>query len=58
MRFARLLLPADEGLALYAVQRRDREQAVAAMQELRALFDATHPARRRVARGPFGGAGC
>lgn len=43
VRFARILLPGDELLALYAVQRWDREQAVVAMRGLRALFAATHP---------------
>jgi len=44
VRFARILLPGDELLALYAVQRWDRAEAVVAMQGLRALFAATHPA--------------
>jgi hypothetical protein len=43
VRFARLVLPGDEILALYAVQRVDRERAVATMQALRGLFAATHP---------------
>ncbi len=43
VRFARLVLPGDEALALYAVQRLDRERAVATMQGLRRLFAATHP---------------
>ena len=43
VRFARLVLPGDETLALYAVQRIDREQAVATMQGLRRLFAETHP---------------
>ena len=43
VRFARLLLPGDEALALYAVQRLDREHAVATMQGLRRLFAATRP---------------
>jgi hypothetical protein len=43
VRFARLVLPGDETLALYAVQRIDRERAVATMQGLRRLFAATHP---------------
>ena len=43
VRFARLVLPGDETLALYAVQRLDREQAVETMQGLRRLFAATHP---------------
>ena len=43
VRFARLVLPGDETLAMYAVQRFDRERAVATMRELRRLFAATHP---------------
>jgi hypothetical protein len=43
VRFARLVLPGDETLALYAVQRLDRERAVATMRDLRRLFAATHP---------------
>jgi hypothetical protein len=42
-RFARLVLPADEILAIYAVQRADRQVAVEAMRGLRALFALTHP---------------
>lgn len=41
VRFARLVLPADETLALYAVQRLDKEQAIDAMRRLRALHSAT-----------------
>lgn len=41
-RFARLRLPADETLALYAVQRMDRDDAVQTMQGLRTLFAMTH----------------
>jgi hypothetical protein len=37
-RFARLVLPGEEMLALYAVQRLDKEQAVAVMRGLRALL--------------------
>lgn len=44
VRFARLVLPGDETLAVYAVQRFDRERAVATMRDLRRLFAATHPA--------------
>jgi hypothetical protein len=40
-RFARLVLPGDEILALYAVQRIDREQAVEAMRGLRRLLSAS-----------------
>jgi hypothetical protein len=45
VRFARLVLPGDETLAIYAIQRLDGERAVAAMQRLRALFAETHHAR-------------
>jgi hypothetical protein len=44
LRFARLVLPADETLAIYAVQRIDREAAVATMQGLRRLLAASRPA--------------
>jgi hypothetical protein len=37
-RFARLVLPGDELIALYAVQRGDGERSVATMQQLRTLF--------------------
>jgi hypothetical protein len=43
VRFARLVLPGDETLALYAVQRFDGEYAISTMQGLRQLFAATHP---------------
>ena len=42
-RFARLRLPGEEILALYAVQRMDREYAVEVMRQLRELFAASHP---------------
>lgn len=42
VRFARLRLPAEESLAIYAVQRMDRDKAVETMRGLRALFAATH----------------
>jgi hypothetical protein len=45
-RFARLVLPGDELIVLYAVQRGDGERSVTVMQGLRALFAATHPAPR------------
>lgn len=45
VRFARIALGGDESLALYAVQRADRETAVATMRGLRELFAQTHPAR-------------
>jgi hypothetical protein len=41
VRFARLVLPADESFAVYAVQRLDGERAVQTMRELRALHAAT-----------------
>jgi hypothetical protein len=44
VRFARLRLPADETLAIYAVQRMDGAYAVEAMRGLRALHAATRPA--------------
>ena len=37
-RFARLVLPADETIALLAVQRADRERSVAVMRDLRELL--------------------
>jgi hypothetical protein len=37
-RFARVVLPGEEILALYAVQRLDQEQSVAVMRGLRALL--------------------
>jgi PH (Pleckstrin Homology) domain-containing protein len=40
-RFARLVLPGDELIALYAVQRADTERSVAVMRDLRALHAAT-----------------
>jgi hypothetical protein len=44
VRFARLVLPAEETLAIYAIQRLDREYAVEAMRGLRRLYARTHPA--------------
>jgi hypothetical protein len=41
VRFARLVLPADELVVLYAVQRGDGERSVEVMQGLRALFAAS-----------------
>jgi hypothetical protein len=38
LRFARVVLPGDEALAIYAVQRLDKDRAVATMEQLRALF--------------------
>lgn len=43
LRFARIVLPGEETLALYAVGRLDREQSVEVMRRLRALFALTHP---------------
>jgi hypothetical protein len=43
VRFAQLRLPGYERLAVYAVQRMDGAYAVRTMQQLRALFAATHP---------------
>jgi hypothetical protein len=43
LRFAQLVLPGEETLAIYAVQRWDKDRAVEAMEGLRALFAATHP---------------
>jgi hypothetical protein len=37
VRFARLVLPGDEYIALYAIQRGDGERSVLAMQQLRRL---------------------
>lgn len=44
VRFARIVLPGEETLAIYAVQRFDKEQAVEVMRQLRATFAVTHPA--------------
>jgi hypothetical protein len=44
VRFAQIVLPGEETLAIYAVQRWDKERAVEAMNGLRALYAATHPA--------------
>lgn len=46
VRFAQLVLPGEETLAIYAVQRWDKDRAVQAMDGLRRLFAATHPADR------------
>jgi hypothetical protein len=40
VRFARLVLPGDELIPLYAVQRGDRERSVAVMRQLRSLHAA------------------
>jgi Bacterial PH domain len=42
LRFARVVLPGGDTLALYAVQRFDRERSVAVMRGLRELFARTH----------------
>lgn len=42
--FARLILPADEAIPLYAVQRSDREHSVAVMRDLRELLAHAHRA--------------
>jgi hypothetical protein len=42
VRFARLVLPGDETVALYAVQRADRERSIAVMGGLRALHAQAH----------------
>jgi hypothetical protein len=42
VRFARLVLPGDEIIPLYAVQRGDGERSVLVMQGLRALHAAAH----------------
>lgn len=43
LRFARIVLPGEEALAIYAVQRLDKEHAVATMAALRSLWSETHP---------------
>ena len=43
VRFARIVLPGEETLAIYAVQRLDKDQAVEVMRRLRVLFATTHP---------------
>jgi hypothetical protein len=44
VRFAQVVLPGEETLAIYAIQRWDKQRAVQAMGELRALFAAVHHA--------------
>ena len=44
VRFAQIVLAGEETLAIYAVQRFDKEYAVRKMAELRALQDQVHPA--------------
>lgn len=43
VRFAQLVLPAEETLAIYAIQRMDKQYAIDAMQQLRELFAVAHP---------------
>lgn len=43
VRFARLVLPGEELIPLFAVQRGDAERSVEVMQQLRQLFAASHP---------------
>jgi Bacterial PH domain len=43
VRFARLVLPGEETLAIYAIQRTDRERSVEAMRGLRALLAENRP---------------
>jgi len=43
VRFARLVLPGDELVVLYAVQRGDGERSVEVMQGLRSLYAASRP---------------
>ena len=43
VRFAQVVLPGEETLAIYAIQRWDKDEAVKAMDGLRELFRATHP---------------
>jgi len=42
LRFARIVLPGEEALAIYAVQRLDKELAVETMAKLRELWTQTH----------------
>jgi hypothetical protein len=50
-RFGRLVLPGEEIVALYAVQRVDKERSVAVMRGLRALLAASHAASDQTERG-------
>ncbi|MGI8667832.1 MAG: PH domain-containing protein [Jatrophihabitans sp.] len=47
VRFARLVLPGDELIVLYAVQRADAERSVAVMRQLRSLHGAYRAAAGR-----------
>jgi hypothetical protein len=42
LRFARIVLPGEEALAIYAVQRFDKEKSVETMAALRSLWEQTH----------------
>lgn len=46
VRFARLVLPGEETFAIYAIARVDKQHAVEAMRELRALFATVRPTTR------------
>jgi hypothetical protein len=46
VRFARIVLPAEEAIAIYAVQRWDGQRAVVAMRGLRALLEASRAEAR------------
>jgi Bacterial PH domain len=46
VRFARIVLPAEETMAIYAVQRWDGQHAVVTMRGLRALLEASRSAAR------------
>jgi len=43
VRFARVVLPGEETLALYAIQRMDKDRAVETMRQLRELHAAVRP---------------
>ena len=43
VRFAQLVLPAEETFAIYAIQRLDKQRAVEAMRQLRELFAEVRP---------------
>lgn len=43
LRFAQLVLPGEETLAIYAIQRFDKQYAVHAMEQLRELYAVAHP---------------
>ncbi|MBV9592806.1 MAG: PH domain-containing protein [Actinobacteria bacterium] len=56
-RFARLVLPGDEILAIYAVQRLDKEHSVEIMRRLRALQAEVRATRERGVDGSGEGRG-